>query len=1148
LVSGHKTPQEVGQKEVSTVCTGCLPIVSFAALLSFTFALSGRAGPGAGQQRTTLWRIGQADGDTRGFALGPDGYRGFGRDAFYVVGTSSPADDWPYVQPGPSDYWEGNCAHTFTVVFGLHKFGSASGYRLVIELVGAHPESPPELEFVCNDRVVGRRSTLPGKSARAIEGHLDQAGGQQIVVELAAELLHEGLNQLDIRTVSGSWLLYDAVRLDGPAGARLLPVPDTCFVRLVEPRPCLAERDGELRRLVVLDVVRAGAAISAECELNGRRHPPIDLKPGRQEVEVYAPMVKEPTPLRIQLAHQGQTLATAETTIGPVRRWVVHLLHFTHVDIGYTDYQEQIERLHMGYIDQALDLIRRTDEYPPEARFKWLPEQLWAVESYLKEADEQTRRAFFEQVEAGRIGLCALYGNPLSALYSEEELFALIDYALRLRREHGVKIDSAMITDVPGYTWGLVPVLAQAGIRYLSLGPNPEHRIGWTRVWDDRPFYWVSPCGQHRVLCWMSGGYGWFRRGLGRDLFQRPWQGRLLANLDELEQHNYPYDMLQMRHDLYADNGPPDAELSDVVKRWNEKYAYPKLVISTPSELFHEFERRYGDRLPVVRGDFTPYWEDGAASTAGDTAVNRRAVERLVQAQALWAMLDPEGYPAERVYAAWRNAVLFDEHTWGASNSISEPDSEFAVKQAAYKQRYALDADAIAHQVCDAALAKRRAPNESVRAVEVFNTTSWPRTDLVVLPKDLDLVGDVILSADGLPVPSQRLSTGELAFIAEKVPPLGSARFAVRAGHAPSGGHVVASRTSLANGLVSVTLDEQSGAITALQSAGLPTNLVDEGSRFGLNDYIYVAGRDPSDQKRIEYGSVEFNLLDQGPLVGTVQVICRAPGARELMREIRLIDGLERVDIRNIIDKLPIREKEGVHFAFPFNVPDGNVRMDTPWAVVQPEQDQIEGACKNFFTIQRWVDVSNPAGGITWATVDAPLVQLGKIRTDVESPFGASEAWLRHIAPSQTLFSYVMNNYWETNYKADQRGPTTFRYSIRPHQGPCDQTAAARFGIERNRPLIAVPARVDGPPALASAFTLDASGVIVTSFKPSRDGEARMIRLFAASGRPERVRFTWSGQQPSVYLSDLDESRRERMSGPIELPAYGIVTRRAAAR
>jgi hypothetical protein len=71
------------------------------------------------------------------------------------------------------------------------------------------------------------------------------------------------------------------------------------------------------------------------------------------------------------------------------------------------------------------------------------------------------------------------------------------------------------------------------------------------------------------------------------------------------------------------------------------------------------------------------------------------------------------------------------------------------------------------------------------------------------------------------------------------------------------------------------------------------------------------------------------------------------------------------VDIINIIDKEKIYKQEGVHLAFAFNVPNGVMRMDTSWAVVRPETDQLLGACKNYFTVQRWIDVSNKDYGVT---------------------------------------------------------------------------------------------------------------------------------------------------------------------------------------
>ncbi len=159
--------------------------------------------------------------------------------------------------------------------------------------------------------------------------------------------------------------------------------------------------------------------------------------------------------------------------------------------------------------------------------------------------------------------------------------------------------------------------------------------------------------------------------------------------------------------------------------------------------------------------------------------------------------------------------------------------------------------------------------------------------------------------------------------------------------------------------------------------------------------------------------------------------------------------------------KHKVLEKESVHFGFPFHVPDGVMRIDIPWAVIQPDVDQLPGACKNYFTVGRWVDVSNSQLGVTWSTLDAPLMEVGGIHVDVEDPF-TSRTWIKQLEPTQTLYSYIMNNYWETNYKASQEGMTNFRYSILPHK-QYDQAAAARFGIERSQPLVATPARRDCP-------------------------------------------------------------------------------------
>ena len=1088
------------------------------------------AGFCAGGETEVLWRIGVADNDTRGFALAPGGYAKFAEDPLFIVGASDAAKDWPYVHPGPSDGWAGSRQHVFLIVFGLAAPPKGGECRLVVDLADTQGHMPPRLRITVNGKA-SEHATPRGAGDASVSGEPEKGKAHRFTVTVPADGLRRGTNEIGITTLSGSWVLYDAIRFEAPPGLELQP-PAGTMARSVRTHPVLVKRDGRLKQTVQVSLLHLGPETQARVRVGSARPTTLTLRHGPNVVEAAVDAVETETPVTVTAEAGGKTLVSTEVTLKPVRKWVIYFLPHSHVDIGYTKVQTEVERDHWRFYEQAIEASQKTAAYPDGARFKWNVEVLWATDSYLKQATPAKRKAFIDAVKAGRIGLDALYGNELTALCRPEELVRLTDFARRLKARYDVPIDSAMISDVPGYTWGIVPVLAQSGVKYISIGPNGGHRIGYTlSEWGDKPFHWVSPCGKHRILVWIP------RTGYWRGFRGGP---QLMQYLERLEESDYPFDVVQIRHCL-GDNAGPGVELCDFIKDWNTRYAYPKLIIATTREMFQDFAKRYAKTLPEVRGDFTPYWEDGAGSSARETGLARAAAERLVDAETLWAMFSPGTYPDADFYAAWRNTLLYDEHTWGAHNSIREPDSDFAKAQWKIKQAFALDADAQSRKLLAAALALRKgakATGGKVAAIDVFNTNSWPRTDLVVLDKDLALPGDVVKDTGGKAVPSQRLTTGELAFLASRVPPLGAKRFRIETGKAPGEGGASAKGATLTDGLLTVTLDPKTGAIASLRAKGIASDLVDRSGGLGLNEYLYVAGRDPKDPKR--NGPVKITVKERGPLVASLAVEGDAPGCRRLTREIRVVGGLGRVDITNVVDKEQVRSQESVHFAFPFNVPDGVMRMDVPWAVVRPETDQLPGACKNYFTVQRWTDVSNEKFGVTWATVEAPLVEVGRITVDA-----TRVGWLKTIEPSQTLYSYVMNNYWETNYKADQAGPTVFRYAIRPHAGGYDAASAQRFGIGRSQTLVAVPV-VSGAPVLGSRLRVEPPGVLVTAFKPSSDGKAWIVRLFNVSGRSQKVSLDWTDPAPgAVTLSSLDEKRGQDLAGPIEMAPSQIVTLRA---
>ncbi len=864
---------------------------------------------------------------------------------------------------------------------------------------------------------------------------------------------------------------------------------------------------------------------------------------------VFLPVkaVREPREVEVVVAEGREVLKKERLTIRPVHRRELYLLPHSHTDIGYSAYQVEVQKNHIAYVDQAMEIANNTRAFPPEARFKWNLEVAWELESYLAQASRAQKERLIEAIKEGSVGVNALYTNELTGLCRPEEILRLTEYARSFSRRYDLPLSSAMITDIPAYSWSTVTALGLAGVKYLSSGPNympllPDggDRVGHAlKTWGDRPFYWESRSGQSKVLFWMAGrGYSMFHGWImGKMSTANP--GPIFDYVAELESVRYPYSIVQLRYTIDGDNGPPDPDLSAFVRDWNAKYLSPKMVISTTDRMFEEFERRHGKDIPVMKGDLTPYWEDGAVSSAREEAVNLGTGEDLVQLETLYGLFNPSAYRPDEFYAAWRNVILWHEHTWGASNSISEPDSPAVLAQWAYKQAFALEGRNAANRLFEPFSLRLPGPEQQGAELDIVNTHSWPRTDIVILPKELARAGSRVKDGMGRPVPSQPLSTGELAVVAKDVPPMGSLRLILEPGMPhPVTGPLVADEQSLSNAEIQLRVDAGKGTIRSFRLRSTGQELVDTTRGSGWNEYLYMRGKDPKLAARDTLAGIR--VRERGPLVVSFLITSRAPGCRALTRELRLFNALDRIDIIDAVDKERVREKESVHFGFPFRVPDGVVRTNVGWETVRAETDQLAGSCKDFLSVQRWVDISNREFGVTWATIDAPLVEVGALIDETPNEAGF-RVWRKTIPPAQNIYSYVMNNYWHTNYKADQEGSAVFRYSIHPH-GRYDPASAYRFGVERSQPLLVVRAGSVDHRSLPS-FTIQPASIVATALKPAEDGKGWILRLHNTAERAEQVSLLWSDNDaPTSSASNLFEDRKEALQFPVTMPANGILT------
>jgi len=840
------------------------------------------------------------------------------------------------------------------------------------------------------------------------------------------------------------------------------------------------------------------------------------LSLGLNTFHIQYKAVKTPVEKSI-IIKTGAQVEEYKITLKPVKEITFYVLPHSHVDIGYTELQTEVEKKQWKSIDEAIKLAELTANYKNNSAFKWNVEVLWAVKSYLENFPEK-KAAFFEAVKKGCIGLDATYLNLLTGLSRPEELYYWLTYSNQLEKEAGIKIESAMISDVPGLTWGTVQAFADNGVKYFSVGTNLSDRIGNTlKTWGDKPFYWESPSGKDKILVWLAGkGYSWFHNW---DITKGD-VSPLVDYLENLEAKNYPYKFVQLRYTT-GDNGGPNKLLPDFVTKWNETHVTPLFKIATAEEMFKDFEKEYASIIPTYKGDFTPYWEDGAASSAKETAMNRNTAELLTQLEVLYSLTDFDHFPFNEFDEAWRNVLLYSEHTWGAYNSISEPEENNVKEQWQIKKSHMQKADSIADNLLKYFQSDGNGA-EAAKDIQVWNSNSWQRSDVVTIPSTVKKDGNYLVDETGKYVETQKLYNGDIVFIARNIPPFSSRNY-----------RFAKTEPGKKQQIYSSVCDD------IFTDNGIPKSIesyIDNKYEYPFNGFIHT-GKNAAHPKTNSH--IKIASQEMGPVINSITYQSIAPGCNSLKSTIKTFAGIDKVEIVNEIDKKKEYEKENIRFAFPFNIENPVTRIDIAWSVIQPEKDQIAGSNKNYFSVQRWIDVSNDKQGITLASPDAPFFEIGGMYAEVWAAT-SKNIWEEHTKSSSKLFSWVMNNSWHTNYKAAQEGVSTFRYSLMPHK-QFQYSSAYKFGVEQSQPLLVTYLKkkntFDGLIKLK-----DNSQIVITSLKPAKDKKGYIVRLYNPTQDSCELNLNCRNENTKVFISNGDEEEVKPLNNNSVLAAFEVIT------
>src|SRR4030042_942058 len=177
----------------------------------------------AGEVTIILWEIGQSDDDNSEFWLAPDQFHQYRYPGIHLAGVTDPAKSWPYILPGPLDLWAGPAPQPFEIRFYLRSFQPDADFILTIDFLDTHSYKPPKIQLQVNDQVF-EHQTMAGNNDWLMSA-TDSSGREHVArFIIPSASFKRGENIIRITALEGSFALWDAMKMEAPAGT-IMEVP-----------------------------------------------------------------------------------------------------------------------------------------------------------------------------------------------------------------------------------------------------------------------------------------------------------------------------------------------------------------------------------------------------------------------------------------------------------------------------------------------------------------------------------------------------------------------------------------------------------------------------------------------------------------------------------------------------------------------------------------------------------------------------------------------------------------------------------------------------------------------------------------------------------------------------------------------------------
>lgn len=272
------------------------------------------------------------------------------------------------------------------------------------------------------------------------------------------------------------------------------------------------------------------------------------------------------------------------TEINPISIKKIHLIFKTHLDIGFTNSGDSVVNTYMhDFIPNTLSIAESLRIKGGKERYVWTTGS-WLISKFLKQSDIVMVKKMEEAIKRGEINWHALPFSTHTEL-ADSSLFELgLQISKQLDKRFGKNTISAKMTDVPGHTRSLIPILSRNGIRFLHIGVNSASTM------PDVPplFKWLAPDGSSIIVM--------YQQGYGNQLVL-PGTGTLID--------------IRFTND---NHGPHSIEqIKSIYKELHKKYPNAEIVASTLDDIAHDVIK-IEQNLPVITQEIGDTWIHGIES------------------------------------------------------------------------------------------------------------------------------------------------------------------------------------------------------------------------------------------------------------------------------------------------------------------------------------------------------------------------------------------------------------------------------------------------------------------------------------------------------------------------------------------------------